>query len=273
MTGVCRNLCVAAAALLVSAGSAIAQDATKPDPRAENRRERVALGILPDLRRSNDKLIDRAEEARARHALEKRRFGHTELLLTARLGRVDTTESLAVSRTKHEGAIQDARIARVLGKRNDRREREEHTALELALQLQKLKFQQFDRSHSGFAKTKEDERYEREHQKREEGKKEVRSPLKDRVLDDSVERAFERDESMRARAEERAAAKAEREAEKKDDKADKKAEKDADKADKKADKDAEKKLEKADALKDRADDRKDVRSDAKIESDSDRKTP
>ena len=257
-------MCVTAAALVLSAGATFAQDEkppASPDPRAENRAERQQLGILPDLRRSDDTLSTRAEAARIRRQLE----GEPQIGLTARLERVDHSPNAALARARYEGVIQEARIARVLGSRADQREREELVALELRFNLDKTRAGQFDRSGVGLVKEKIDERYEHQIQKRQGVKEEaLNQPKEDRP--DRHKEDLDRDESFRQRLEERNAALRDQKDEKKD-------EKKADKDDKKADAKDEKKADKADAVKERADDRKDLRTEAKTDTSSDKKTP
>lgn len=296
MTKALRILCVTSATLLASGAAAFAQDSTaavsvnpdrqdedlriarwlaegRQDPgREANRAERLRLGVLPVLQRFNDELFDRAEAARVRHAA-----GQPQLGLTAHLERVDCTAQDNLARARRDGALRDARVARVIGGRNDRLEREEHTALEGALATQKLRSGQFERMSIRALDTTQDDRYDSQHQKRQDVKTESRlDPREDRNTQ-KREKGLERDESFRQRMEERnqakVDAKAEKDADKKADKAEKADDKKADQADKKADALAEKKADKADAAKDRADDRKDVRTDAKTDAAADKKTP
>ncbi len=215
---------MAAATLLVSAGSVSAQDQptpTKHASHAEARRELEAMGVAPILSRTIDTLADAAEAARARHAL-----GAREALADTK--RVRSPEDQAQARPRNESFLGFAHIARMIDRRGDRRVREELKAEELANNIQRLKTGQFPKDGIYQARQNEDERNAVAREKRAEA-------TKDRQRDsrDQAEKEAERQEQLRQVQEERQQQRQEAAA---DRAADRKADRDADRKETQQDK-------------------------------------
>ena len=222
MNGTLKTMCLAAATLLMSVGSAFAQERpaqTNRNARAENRRELAVMGVAPILSRTVDTLGDAAEAARARHAL-----GAREALADANYHRVHTAGAEDQVRPRNESFLGFAHIARVLDRKGDRLVREELEAAELTRNIERLKSGQFPKDGIQQARQSEDEQNAVERQKRAEA-------TKDRQRDgrDQAEKQAERDEQLRQVQEERQAARQEAAA-------DRKADRDADRKETQQDK-------------------------------------
>jgi hypothetical protein len=189
MTGTLKTMCLAAAALLVSAASAFAQE--RPVSK-HDRAELEALGVAPILSRTVDRLADAAEAARARHAA-----GAREALADANVKRVRTGEDQA--RPRNDSSIIGlAHIARIIDRKGDRRVREEFEAEELTNNLKRLKSGEFPKDGIQQAVQKENEQNAIEREKRADANKDRKSDPRD-----LTEKQAEHDELLRQVQEER----------------------------------------------------------------------